>query len=74
MSGCILLADQRGVEEGRSRNRIADKAQDVNGRKVNGETMRRFTPPVEDWLRVEGCRPGEGAALQSVVFSALGKP
>ncbi len=58
---CILLPDQRRVEECGGGCQIAEKAEDVDGREINRESGRRSTAPVEDGLWIEGPAPAEEA-------------
>ena len=57
----ILPPDERGEEEARGRNGVADEAEDVDGWEVDGETVRGAALVVEDGLRVEGGRPTQEA-------------
>jgi hypothetical protein len=55
----VLMAYLRRVEEGRIRNEIRKKAQNVDGWEVDGGTRCRASAEIQDRLRVEGGRPAK---------------
>ena len=61
IAGRIFLPDERREQKGRGRDGVACKAEDVDGGKVDRETVRGTPVVVEDGLRVEGGRPAQEA-------------
>lgn len=57
----ILPPDQRGEQEARRRDGVADEAEHVDGRVVDRETVGGASVIVKDDLRVEGGRPTQKA-------------
>lgn len=62
----ILLSNGRRVEEKGGGNAVANKAQEIQSRKVDTEALCRASVPIEDGLRIERCTPGKYAADMSM--------
>jgi len=56
----ILLTDERRVQEGRIRDKVAHEPEDVDSWEIDGRTCGRLSAEVQERLRVEGQRPADG--------------